>query len=191
MAAITPPKPTEDYKRLQLIEQKVIACVKIAAQVTDHFSRVGRTAELAGSVQQLCASFMTTIAEALQLVREGAEAAAGGEHRLELHAYHSMARAHINTEKLQVMRMHLEAMQEELEAAGALGAGEGGAGASGGEAGGAAGPEGPADGVGPAGEGQGVAGAAGQPLALANGHAGPGGEGGGAVGGGGVAAMEE
>ncbi|GFR44897.1 hypothetical protein Agub_g6242, partial [Astrephomene gubernaculifera] len=113
MASISPPQPTEDYKRLQLIEQKVISCVKIAAQVMEHFSRVGRTAELAEPVQQLCTNFMNQIAEALQLVREGAEAG-GGEHRLELHAYHGLARAHVNTEKLQVLRMHLEAMQAGL-----------------------------------------------------------------------------
>ncbi|EFJ50588.1 hypothetical protein VOLCADRAFT_88545 [Volvox carteri f. nagariensis] len=118
MSSISPPQPTEDYKRLQLIEQKVISCVQIAAQVTEHFSRVGRTAELAGPVQQLCTTFMNTIAEALQLVKEGAESSSG-DHRLELHAYHSLARAHINTEKLQVMRMHLDAMQAELEAAAA------------------------------------------------------------------------
>ncbi len=45
--------------------------------------------------------------EALQLVKDGAEASTA-EHRLELHAYHALARAHINTEKLQVMRMHLQ-----------------------------------------------------------------------------------
>lgn len=45
--------------------------------------------------------------EALQLVKDGAEASTT-EHRLELHAYHALARAHINTEKLQVMRMHLQ-----------------------------------------------------------------------------------
>jgi hypothetical protein len=46
--------------------------------------------------------------EALQLVKESAEAS-GGEHRSEeLHAYHGLARAHLNTEKLQVLRMHLE-----------------------------------------------------------------------------------
>ncbi|KAG2452537.1 hypothetical protein HYH02_002775 [Chlamydomonas schloesseri] len=111
------PQATEDYKRLQQIEQKVISCIQIAAQVTEHFSRIGRTSELAGPVQQLCATYMTTIAEALQLVKDGAEASTA-EHRLELHAYHALARAHINTEKLQVMRMHLQDMQAELEAAG-------------------------------------------------------------------------
>ncbi|GIL70226.1 hypothetical protein Vretimale_3514 [Volvox reticuliferus] len=75
MSCISPPQPTEDYKRLQLIEQ-----------------------------------------EALQLAKEGAEASTG-DHRLELHAYHSLARAHINTEKLQVLRLHLDAMQADLEAA--------------------------------------------------------------------------
>ncbi|KAG2445973.1 hypothetical protein HXX76_000576 [Chlamydomonas incerta] len=111
------PQATEDYKRLQQIEQKVISCIQIAAQVTDHFSRIGRTSELAGPVQQLCANYMCTIAEALQLVKDGAEASTA-DHRLELHAYHALARAHINTEKLQVMRMHLQEMQAELEAAG-------------------------------------------------------------------------
>ncbi|GLI58935.1 hypothetical protein VaNZ11_000722 [Volvox africanus] len=116
MSSISPPQPTEDYKRLQLIEQKVILCVQIAAQVTEHFSRVGRMSELAGPIQQLCTNFMNTIAEALQLAKEGAEASSW-DHRLELHAYHSLARAHINTEKLQVLRLHLDTMQADLEAA--------------------------------------------------------------------------
>ena len=42
--------------------QKVISCIQIAAQVTEHFSRIGRTSELAGPVQQLCSQYMSTIA---------------------------------------------------------------------------------------------------------------------------------
>lgn len=41
--------------------QKIIACVRIAAEVMEHFAAVGRTTELAPVVQELCTRFMTTI----------------------------------------------------------------------------------------------------------------------------------
>lgn len=53
--------------------------------------------------------------KALELVREGAEKYQG-ERGYELHAYHSLVKAHMNTEKLDVLSMHLEAMQQALTA---------------------------------------------------------------------------
>mmetsp|Transcript_35565 Transcript_35565/g.78960 ORF Transcript_35565/g.78960 Transcript_35565/m.78960 type:complete len:153 (+) Transcript_35565:69-527(+) len=116
-----------DLKRIQEIEQNVIACIDISAAIAEELSKIGMVDQQ--KVTELCTEFMNNIKAAQSLVHQ-AVLAHTSEKPFEANCYPALARAHLAYEKAQVIASHLQGMQQVLNPGGLLqaspGEGEGG-----------------------------------------------------------------
>mmetsp|Transcript_22595 Transcript_22595/g.67295 ORF Transcript_22595/g.67295 Transcript_22595/m.67295 type:complete len:153 (-) Transcript_22595:3327-3785(-) len=97
---------------IQTIEEKVIGCIDIAAEVAEQLSKIGDADK--DKVLKLCREFMANIQTAQVHVKEGIKKSVNNR-AFEASSYHARTRAQIAIEKVAMVYGQIEAMEQVLQ----------------------------------------------------------------------------